>query len=297
MRPIRKQTGKIRVRFVLLAFLLSGCAGSNDLIDMEEQIGFMERHQHALQGRIEKIERREADIASSSKSNADLRMLIDSLSAQQRRLSGQLDEQQHQISSLTGKLDDQTFQLEKLQDGQTSSQPTGVDDLESDTPSEPVEAPSDFPPPPPLLPSEKVQGKVVLPGRVPGQKPAPLSPTEAYRLAYNDYVKGNNDLAISGFAHFVQEYPTSALVPNALYWTGESYYSKRAYPKALEYFEQVRKNHPKHDKVPTSLLKEGYAHLEMGDRRKARVYLKQVVEQFAQSNEATLAKEKLATLN
>ncbi len=297
MRLIRKQTGRVVARVGLLASLLSGCAASNDLIDMEEQIGFMERHQHALQGRIEKIERREADIASSAKSNADLRISIDSLSAQLRRLSGQLDEQQHQISSLTGKLDDQAFRIEKLQDGQTSPQPTGAEDSESDPPPVQAEAPADLPPPPTLLPSEKVPGKIVLPGRVPGQKPAPLSPTEAYQIAYNDYVKGNDDLAISGFAHFVQEYPTSALVPNALYWTGESYYSKRAYPKAIEYFEQVRKNHPKHEKVPTALLKEGYAYLEMGDRRKARVYLKQVVEQFAQSNEATLAKEKLATLN
>ena len=40
-------------------------------------------------------------------------------------------------------------------------------------------------------------------------------------MAYNDYLKGNFDLAVEGFKMYREQFPASPLADNALYWIGE----------------------------------------------------------------------------
>jgi tol-pal system protein YbgF len=274
----------------LLFISISGCALQSSMVETEGDIETMRKHQRELQGRLERLEKgapaSSAPASSSSggqKLPADLVLRVDSFGTDLQILNGKVDEEKHLLTSLAKRTEDQSFRTEELLGR--------LDQLEAR-----------------LLSLEKVagmprgdgnEGKTVLPGKSleSRSKGASLSPTEAYNLAYNDYLKGNYDLAIISFQNFVQQYPGSALIPQVIYWTGESHYSKRSFSKAVDYFDQVQQSYPKSEKVPNAMMKSGFAYLELGDRVKARLYLKKVIEQFPNSNEANLAKDKLAGLN
>jgi tol-pal system protein YbgF len=125
---------------------------------------------------------------------------------------------------------------------------------------------------------------------------AALTPTAAYNQAYNDYLKGNYDLAVAGFEEFLKKFPETSLTAHAQYWIGEAYFNKRSYSKAIEAYERVIANYPKSDKVPAALAKAGVAYAELGNGVKARVLLKRVVDEYPQSAEAALARRRLAEL-
>lgn len=272
-------------RGMVLFLSLAGCALQSSVVEMESDIDTVRRHQRELQGRLERIEKTPPSASSSAsggKMPADLMVRVDGLGGDLQALNGRVDEGNHLLSALAKRMEDQTFRTEELL-SRLDALEARVQALEKGAP---VKAPD---------PSE---GKSILPGKSidPKSRGASLTPTEAYNLAYNDYLKGNYDLAIIGFQNFTQQYPASGLIPQALYWTGESHYNKKAFNKAIESFEQIVQQYPKSEKAPNALLKEGYAYIELGDRIKGRLYLKKVIEQFPNSNESNLAKDRLAGL-
>lgn len=123
-----------------------------------------------------------------------------------------------------------------------------------------------------------------------------LTPTTAFNEAYKDYLNGRYDLAVSGFQRFLQDFPSTSLAPNAHYWLGETYSHQRDYVRAMQSFERVVDEYPGNEKVPSALFKIGLAAMEIGDTAKARSALKRVIEDYSASNEAKLAKHKLAEL-
>lgn len=123
-----------------------------------------------------------------------------------------------------------------------------------------------------------------------------VTPTSAYNLAFNDYLNGRYELAVSGFQRFLKDFSSTALAPHAQYWLGESYYSMKDYPRAMQAFEQVVNEFPRSEKVPPALYKLGVAAVESGDSFRARRHLKRVIEEFPTSDEAKLAKNKLAAI-
>ena len=125
---------------------------------------------------------------------------------------------------------------------------------------------------------------------------AALTPTALYNQAYNDYLKGNYDLAISGFGELLKKFPGVSQSAHAQYWIGRSHYNKKDYRQALEAYERVLADYPKSDKAPAVLFEAGLAHAELGDAAKARERLKQAIDKYPQSNEASRARLKLADL-
>jgi tol-pal system protein YbgF len=123
-----------------------------------------------------------------------------------------------------------------------------------------------------------------------------LTPTASFNLAYNDYLKGNYDLAVAGFESFLRQFPSTSLAAHAQYWIGESYSNKREYRSAVDAYERVVNNYSKSDKVPMALYKAGSGYAELADLAKARSLLKRVIEEYPQSDEAARAKQKLADL-
>jgi tol-pal system protein YbgF len=122
---------------------------------------------------------------------------------------------------------------------------------------------------------------------------AMINPTEIYKTSYNDYVKGNYDLAISGFQEFVKKFPDSELAGNAQYWIGESFYSLQDFDKAAVEFDKVITNYPNNRKIASAMLKKGYSYLRLGKDEKAKELFIEVTRKFPQSVEAKLAEQKL----
>lgn len=124
-----------------------------------------------------------------------------------------------------------------------------------------------------------------------------FDPLEVYNAAYLDLSKGNYQLAIQGFQQFLEKFPQSDLADNVQYWIGEVYYAQRDNQKAIEEFKKVIENFSKGDKVAVALVKIGYCHFNLGDQASGKKYLRIVIERFPNSEEARLARSRLATNN
>ena len=66
--------------------------------------------------------------------------------------------------------------------------------------------------------------------------------------------------------------------------------------KSVTVFESVTIDYPKSDKVAGALFKMGYGYEKLRNNDMARLYFKKVAEQFPYSQEASLAKVRLADI-
>ncbi|MBN2056676.1 tol-pal system protein YbgF [bacterium] len=114
-----------------------------------------------------------------------------------------------------------------------------------------------------------------------------------YRSAYNDFIKGNYDLAIVGFQDFIKQYSKSDMADNAHYWIGECYYTQGKYDHAISAFDTVIKDFPNGDKGAPATLKKGYSLLESGRINEGKAVLNGLIRSYPQSEEAKLAEERL----
>ena len=94
----------------------------------------------------------------------------------------------------------------------------------------------------------------------------------------------------------MKDFPGTSLTPNAYYWLGESSYQQKDYVRAMQSFEYLSTEFPGNEKVPAALFKSGLAAGETGDLATSKKYLKRVIEEFPTSDEAKLAKNKLAEI-
>ena len=245
---------------IVLALVHDGCAKHADFVDLRQEVHTVARSQEQAHKREEAMQRRLQALETAKESSPD-RQRLDELAARLKNLEARMarfeDVQQSQSAPLT-----------------KPESPSGEPSRQS--------KPAKLPPPQEVAP--------LIPG-VPG-----ITPTSAFNLAYNDYLNGRYDLAVTGFQRFLKDFPSTTLVPNAHYWLGESYYNLKDYVRAMQAFERVVKEYPGHEKVPSALFKLGMSAAETGDIPKAREYLKQVIEKFSTSEEAKLAKNRLAEI-
>ncbi len=122
------------------------------------------------------------------------------------------------------------------------------------------------------------------------------SPDELYRSAYEDYMRGNYDLAAEGFSDYMRRWPNTELTDNALYWIGECYDAQEKPEEALTTFTRVLEDYPTSDKAAAAQLKKGLIYLKMGDQGQGVVNLQYVVYEHPGTREADLAREQLRSL-
>jgi len=174
------------------------------------------------------------------------------------------------------------------------------------------------PSPPASTPPSAPPAAATAPTPVPRSTPPPASnrtaggatAEESYQAAYLDFSRGRYELALSGFRDFLRRYPDSPLADSAQYGIGESYYSiatgattqgqsdkaTRALEQAVQEFRKVAVIYPRGSKVPSALYKEALSLTELKQTALAKARLQYLVDHFPQSEEAPLAKERLAAL-
>lgn len=265
------------VRFLLALLVLSGCAPTagtaveQDLAQLRRDLTALTLAVHRSRGETEtvlgQLARQTRDqSAEVQKQLAGLHSRTETLGSELSRLSARVEELSQQVESL-------------------SRQVRAI----------PPPAPA-TPRPSPTPPSARV--------------PSGPQPADIYQIAYIDFSKGNYRLAIAGFREFLRRFPESDLADNAQYWIGEAYFSlargyaaqgqaDKAAPTlelAVQEFRKVLINYPRGDKVPTALYKEALALLELKQPGLAETRLRYLLEHFPQSEEAPLARDRLAAL-
>jgi tol-pal system protein YbgF len=135
------------------------------------------------------------------------------------------------------------------------------------------------------------QMSATIPPQPPGGEK--LSEVELYAMAKKAFDKNDYDKARQGFQQFLQLYPQSKNADNAQFWIGETYYREKWYEKSILEYQKVLENYPQGNKLPASLLKQGLAFSNIGDKANARLILKELVKKYPKSNEAIIARKKL----
>jgi tol-pal system protein YbgF len=241
---------------------LVGCANHADFVELRDHLSTVSKSQEQDQKRLDALQRRLESLervkdVESARSKFDPK--FDELSARIQRLEGRLAKP------------DETLSIPVV----PKSEPAPGEPARPSKPQRPV-SPADV--------------QTMMPG-VPT-----ITPTSAFNLAYNDYLNGKYDLAVTGFQRFVKDFPGTSLTPNAYYWLGESFYQQKDYVRAMQWFDYLSTEYPGNEKVPAALFKSGLAAGETGDLAKSKKNLKRVIEEFPTSEEAKLAKNKLAEI-
>jgi tol-pal system protein YbgF len=123
-----------------------------------------------------------------------------------------------------------------------------------------------------------------------------LSPQEVYNMAYSDYLKGNFQLAIDGFKIYLQQFPESPIVDNALYWIGECYFSQKNYTEAIDRYNELILNYPEGDKTPAAYLKKGISLMELDRKEEALSAFKLLISKYPFEEETKIAQQKIKEL-
>jgi tol-pal system protein YbgF len=154
--------------------------------------------------------------------------------------------------------------------------------------------------PAPQKKPESKPGTAAPPAKTQPKATAPpasnISPGEAYRMAYNDYLKGNYGLAVESFKLYRQQFPDSPLADNALYWIGECHFSEKKYEEAIDDFNEVILAYPQGDKVAAAHLKKGISFMELGKKDEALAAFKLLVSKFPLQEETKIAQDKIREL-
>jgi tol-pal system protein YbgF len=237
--------------------ILPGCAKHADFVELRDQLSTVSRSQEQDHQRVDAVLRR-LESVERVKDVESGKPRVDELAARLQKLESK---------------------LAKLEDGAGLAS-TRADVTVSDAPK--VTKPS--------KPTGQGESSSIVSG-MPG-----ITPTSAFNLAYNDFLNGKYDLAVSGFQRFTKDFAGTSLTPNAHYWLGESLYNQKDYARATTTFEYLVAEYPGNEKVSAALYKLGLATAETGDLVKSRKYLKRVIEEYPASDEAKLAKNKLADI-
>jgi len=193
-----------------------------------------------------------------------------------------------QYQDIVRKIDLLTQDLQKIAaDLAAARLPQAVPTASAEGNGKPAEQP--LPKTPPEPKAKPVPAK-------PAPPPPTSSPQEAYSMAYNDYLKGNYDLAIESFKLYRAQFPGSPLADNALYWIGECRYSQRKFEEAVDAFDELILTYPQGDKAAAAYLKKGLSFVELGKKPEALAALKILVATYPLEEESKIAQEKIREL-
>ena len=117
------------------------------------------------------------------------------------------------------------------------------------------------------------------------------SPQKQYDLALGSYQSAQYELARERFAAFLKEWPRHRLAPNALYWSGETWYARGRYDRASEFFARVVRDYPSHAKSPDALLKLAYSAMRQGRLDQAGSHLRELADRYPGSPASRLGRQ------
>ncbi len=246
---------------VSLAMSALGCVSSTDLDSIQTQL-------QDIQLQVLQLQKQGPSKSELADLEAGVSEQIQGLLRAQADIQTDVKALASQIEQLGDKLEDTNFRLAQL------SQQIAATNQELQAMRNAAEEVRTRPPTPPVTAN-------------------PTDPQALYDSAYNDYLQGNFDLAILGFHQYAETYRSTELADNAIYWIGECYYRQSKFQKAVEQFDEVLTRFERSDRTPSALLKKGYAYFELGQRAQGVVHLQNVIREYAGTDEAALASQRL----
>ncbi|MBU2521697.1 MAG: tol-pal system protein YbgF [Proteobacteria bacterium] len=269
---------KYSVLFLLLFLnILCGCAMHGDVVTLENRMSWLEqrntnseKYNKELKSRLEEyIKLLDEKEQILRKQSAELHAMHDQLKTEMQLLSGRIDETDYLLKQM---IENRLKRIEETAD-LNKKRLTCIEqylNFEADENNLKIKSKSQ---------SEQV-----------------LSENELYTVSKQAFDAGDFETARKGFKDLINKFPDSAHADNSQFWIGEIYYSEKWYEKAIVEYQKVIEKYPKGNKVPASLLKQGFAFLNLGDKANARLILQELVKKYSEATEAKIATKKLKEL-
>jgi tol-pal system protein YbgF len=282
MRPLRSLLFNVRLAACLAAALAAaGCVSTQDIEGLQSQLSDIQKQMLQLQKSAQEAPSKQ-DVGNLQsnvgqqmqgllKTEADMQVKLQDLSSQIEALQAKLEDTNYRLSQLSQQIATTNQELKSFRN-QPAAPPVAPDGTTAPQPQQP---------PPAAAPAPQGGGG------------GGVDPKSLYDASYNDFLKGNYDLATREFQEYLTNFPNTDLSDNATYWIGESYYRQKRFRQAIDQYDAVLTRFPRSDKTAGALLKKGYAHLELGERSQGVVQLQHVIRQYPTSDEANLARQRL----
>jgi tol-pal system protein YbgF len=279
--------------FVVVNLLLVfGCASQNEVSSIDNRLSELEMRNAETRKKSESIK---SDLQSRENEEQALRLQTATMRQQVAELS-------EQIRALNGRIEELEFALrrEKQEEAESTGSEQGRLDQLADSAQKNderigrIEQYLNFETSKPAAAEGKSTAKIAPVPIIKGT--TEISEDEIYRQAKQAFDQGDSDAARNKFKELLERYPKSERADNAQFWIGEIYYREKWYEKAILEYQKVIENYPKGNKVPASLLKQGFAFLNLGDKANSRLILQELIKKYPKTNEAKIAKDKLKAL-
>lgn len=269
----------------------SGCVSKNEVTSLDTRLNELEirnaeanKRSQALKSDLTVREEEEEVLRHQS---AGLRAKIEALNEDIRALNGRIE-----------KLENLLNRQKQMEAEGIKAEEERVEKLAKSTKTNDeriyrIEQYLNFEPSAQKAPANKTDEKTVAKIIPAGEVKTELSEDEIYRMAKQAFDQGDSDAARKKFQELIEKFPKSERADNAQFWIGEIYYREKWYEKAILEYQKVIESYPMGNKVPASLLKQGLAFLNLGDKNNSRLILEELIKKHPKSNEAKIAKDKV----
>ena len=248
-----------------------------DLRMLQEQTQQLQALMNGLGEALKAVNSRLDDQTSlERKAFADGKVQMDAISGDIRVVREKVDETNVRLGSLSQELE--SLRL-ALPDRNAFVPPPATTSDNTQTP-----APSDLPSTPAAA-------------AAPVQVPSGISAPRLWQTSYGEYTSGNYSLAVQGFESYLKYFPKSPQASDAQLYVGESLVLDGKFDEAVTAYTRVIANYPGSTAVPQAYFKRGSALDQLGERDRARESYEAVIKEFPNSPQASLARQRLETLN
>jgi len=291
---------KTVVLIILVCLLvLFGCVSQGEITSLDNRLSELEigsaevkKSSKVLKSGLQNREEEEQALRHQA---ASLRAKVEALNEEMRALTGRIEQLEH-LSQSRKRKDADSIKAERGRIEQLAKSAKSNDKrifrIEQYLNFEPSTqtAPAKKPPVAKIIPAGQIKQELS------DQIKQELSEDDIYRMAKQAFDQGDSDSARGKFQELLERFPKSERADNAQFWIGEIYYREKWYEKSILEYQKVIENYPNGNKVPASLLKQGFAFLNLGDKANSRLILQELVKKYPKSNEAKIAKDKLKGL-
>ena len=221
--------------------------------------------------------------ATSRKTTADSRLLIEGVSGELRVVREKIDDTHVRLGSLAQEVD----ALRNSMPPQGAAPAVAVDPNAPPASTSSAPGPTGAP-----TPGGSTLPPVVAAGP-PANPAAGMSPGRLWDMAFSDYAAGQWPLAIQGFETYIRAFPKSEQADDAQFYIGEAYQLDGKMREALAAYERVASDYPQSNRAADSYYKRGVIYNTLNQPDKAREMFETTIKQFPTSESSRLAKQLL----
>lgn len=309
MSSLHGKNTLISVTLAALLGSLGGCVGSKDFDRLRSQVYFQEQERLKLEERVAKLE---SDLARAQPVQANSWAELNTMRSQLAALTGQMEDYRRMQEMQAGaggpvtveSLSAQVRELERKNLFMASQLGIVFDEMPQTPALQPESGlPGQTPAPAPAAPAV-AQPPTTQP-KTPTAPPAPAgdmpqgegSGQELYQKALESFYAKNYKQAQGTWAEFVRGFPKDPLVPNAIFWQGESFFQMGDFANAVLTYQKVIENHSTSNKYKAALLKQGISFFKLKKDQAGKLVLDDLIKKYPDSAEAKRAQAYLKSGN